>query len=208
MPAITNGGKTYTIKLKPGVTFSRPSTARSPPTDFKYSFERMMRLPDAPGTYFYTGVVGATDYQAGKAAHVAGYKVLDKYTIQIDLEQPNLAFLNALTVEFCDVMPQVSGSRSGAASSSGRHPLGTGPFMFQKWTSGQEIVLTRNPNYRDAAHVWLDGIKFELVGQRAVGLAQAADRRRRRARQQHAAGQRVPGHRAARSGSRTSTASR
>jgi len=129
--------------------------------DFKYSFERMMRLPNAPGTYFYTGVVGADAFQKGKAAHVAGYKALDKYTIQIDLEQPDLAFLNALTVDFCDPIPKEWVAKWG--SKVGRHPLGTGPFVFDRWTPGQEIVLSRNPNYRDAAHVWLDGIKFELT---------------------------------------------
>ena len=160
MPAISNGGKTYTIKLKPGLLFQPPVSREVVAEDFKYSFERMMRLLNAPGTYFYTNVVGAAAYQAGKATHVAGYKALDKYTIQIDLEQPDLAFLNALTVDFCDPIPKEWVAKWG--SKVGRHPLGTGPFMFEKWTPSQEIVLARNPNYRDAAHVWLDGIKFEL----------------------------------------------
>ena len=161
LPVLSNGGTRYTIKLKPGLLFQPPVSREVVADDFKYSFERMMRLPNAPGTYFYTGVVGATAYQAGKAAHVAGYKVLDKYTIQIDLEQPDLAFLNALTVDFCDPIPKEWVAKWG--SKVGRHPLGTGPFVFESWTPGQEIVLARNPNYHDAAHVWLDGIKFELT---------------------------------------------
>jgi oligopeptide transport system substrate-binding protein len=105
---------------------------------------------------------GGDAYQAGKAAHISGYKALDKYTIEIDLEQPDLAFLNALTVDFCDPIPKEWVAKWGNQK-VGRHPLGTGPFMFESWTPGQEIVLSRNPNYRDAAHVWLDGIKFELA---------------------------------------------
>ncbi len=161
MPVMSNGGKTYTIKLKPGILFQPPVNREVTADDFKYSFERMMRLPNAPGTYFYTNVVGATDYQAGKATHIAGYKALDRYTIQIDLEQPDLAFLNALTVDFTDPIPKEWVAKWGNRQVA-RHPLGTGPFMFESWTPGQEIVLTRNPNYRDAANVWLDGIKFEL----------------------------------------------
>ncbi len=161
MPAMSNGGKTYTIKLKPGLLFQPPVSREVVADDFKYSFERMMRLPNAPGTYFYTNVVGAAAYQAGKASHVAGYKALDKYTIQIDLEQPDLAFLNALAVDFCDPIPKEWVAKWGGKV--GRHPLGTGPFMFKNWTPGQEIVLARNPNYHDAAHVWLDGIKFQLA---------------------------------------------
>ena len=162
MPAMSNGGKTYTIKLKPGILFQPPVSREVTAEDFKYSFERMMRLPNAPGTYFYTNVVGATAYQAGKAPHVAGYKALDNYTIQIDLEQPDLAFLNALAVDFCDPIPKEWVAKWGNQK-VGRHPLGTGPFMFESWTPGQEIALARNPNYADAAHVWLDGVKFELA---------------------------------------------
>ena len=160
MPTITNGGKTYTIHVKPGVKFQPPVNREVTAQDFKYSFERMMRLPTAPGTYFYTNVVGATAYQHGKAAHVSGYKVLDRYTIQIDLVKPDLAFTKSL-MEFCDVVPREWVEKWGNKE-FGRHPLGTGPFMFVKWIPGQEIVLKRNPDYRDAAHVWLDGIKFEL----------------------------------------------
>src|SRR5690606_11393810 len=28
-----------------------------------------------------------------------------------------------------------------------REPIGTGPYMLERWTSGSEIVLVRNPNY-------------------------------------------------------------
>ena len=160
MPTITNGGKTYTIPIKHGVMFQAPVSREVTAEDFKYSFERMMKLPTAPGTYFYTNIVGATAYQEGKAAHVSGYKVLDRYTIQIDLIKPDLAFLNSL-MEFCDVVPKEWVEKWGNKQ-FGRHPLGTGPFVFDHWTPGQEIVLKRNPNYRDAAHVWLDGIKYEL----------------------------------------------
>ncbi len=160
MPELSNGGKTYTIKLKPGLMFQPPVSREVTAQDFKYSFERMMRLPNAPGTYFYTSVVGATDFQKGKAPHVAGYKALDKYTIQIDLEEPNLAFLNAITVDFCDPIPKEWVDKWGPKVA--RHPLGTGPYSFVKWTPGQEILLTRNPNYRDADKVMLDGIRFEL----------------------------------------------
>ena len=161
MPEITNGGRTYIIKLKHGVKFQPPVNREVTATDFKYSFERMMKLPLAPATYFYTDVVGADAYQAGRAAHIAGFKVLDPYTIEIDLKTPNLAFLNILTMEFCDVVPKEWAEKWGPKN-FGRHPLGTGPFMFDHWTPGQEIVLKRNPNYREPGKPYLDGLNFAL----------------------------------------------
>ena len=161
MPVISNGGKTYTIKLKQGVKFQPPVNREVTAADFKYTVERMMKLPLAPATYFYTSIVGAKAYQAGKASGIAGIKALDKYTLQVDLEAPDLSFLKAITMEFWDVVPKEWVQKWGNKQ-FGRHPLGTGPFMFESWTPGQQIVLKRNPNYRDPNRPYLDGLTFAL----------------------------------------------
>ena len=42
--------------------------------------------------------------------------------------------------------------------------LGTGPFVYQSWTSGQEIVLTKNPNYWDkSAKIDIDKLIFKII---------------------------------------------
>lgn len=42
--------------------------------------------------------------------------------------------------------------------------LGTGPFVYQSWTSGQEIVLTKNPNYWDkTAKIDIDKLVFKII---------------------------------------------
>ena len=33
-------------------------------------------------------------------------------------------------------------------SEYGRHPVGTGPFMFKSWVEGQQGTLVANPHYR------------------------------------------------------------
>ncbi len=161
MPQLTNGGKTYTIPLKHGVKFQPPVSREVTAEDFKYSFERMMKLPLAPGTSFYTGVVGADEFMNGKAAHISGFKVVDPYTLQITLKSPNLAFIDELSMYFCSPIPKEWVEKWGDRQVA-RHPLGTGPFMLDHWTPGQEIVLKRNPNYRDASHVWLDQVRYAM----------------------------------------------
>jgi peptide/nickel transport system substrate-binding protein len=140
--------------------------------DVKWSIERMMRLPKAPATYFYDGIVGATEYGAtnSKATQITGIKVTDPTTIEFDLTQPDPTFLNEIALPFCYVMDKGTVAQYG--SQVNRHPVGTGPFAFVSWTPGQEIVMKRNPNYYDTAKIHLDGIDFTFSADPSTALLQ------------------------------------
>ena len=43
-----------------------------------------------------------------------------------------------------------------------RHPLGTGPFIFDHWKPGREVVLTKNPDYWEEGKPYLDELKFQF----------------------------------------------
>ena len=159
MPTVNADNTVYTIPLKRGIKFQPPVNREVTAEDFKYSFERMMRLPQAPATFYYTGIVGAQEYIDKKVDHISGFKVLDPYTVQITLTSPDSTILNALEMKFCSVVPKEWVEKWGEKKIA-RHPLGTGPFMFDHWTPSQEVVVKRNPNYRDPGRVWLDEIKF------------------------------------------------
>ena len=158
MPDISADGTTYTIKLRPDAKFAPPVDRAVTAADVKYSFERMMTSPRCPATYFYEGVVGASDAVAGKTKTISGVKVVDPQTIQFTLKSPDLSFLYALSMEFCDVVPREWVAKWGKDVE--RHPLGTGPFTLTKWTAGREITLVKNPNYWNAGKVHLDGVDF------------------------------------------------
>jgi oligopeptide transport system substrate-binding protein len=163
---ITNGGKTYTFHLHKGVKFAPPVSREVTAADFKYSIERMMSAdtrPVPPGTSFYMSMVGAPAFNAGKVKNIAGVKVVDPYTLEIDLSKPDATILYALTMSFCDVVPKEWVAKWGTKFI--RHPLGTGPYLMDHWTSGTELVLNRNPNFwdwRDHPDAWVDGIKISF----------------------------------------------
>ena len=161
MPTISSDGLTYTIPLRKGVRFAPPIGRELTANDIRFSFERMLRTPQAPGTSFYENIVGVPDFVAGKGAHVSGFPIVDPSTIEIHLARPDPTLLYTLAMEFCGVMPPEWATKWGAKIS--RHPLGSGPFMLDHWTAGTAIVVKRNPNYRDADRVWLDTIKFEAA---------------------------------------------
>jgi oligopeptide transport system substrate-binding protein len=165
VPSTTNGGisadgKVYTFHLRQGVKFQPPVSREVTAADFKYSFERMMKEPRAPATSFYMGVIGADQFMKGKASEISGFKAVDATTVEITLKSPDLSFLNAVTMDFCDVVPKEWVEKWGKQFN--RNPLGTGPFVFQKWTPGREIVLTRNPDYWEEGKPYLDGVNYQL----------------------------------------------
>jgi ABC-type transport system substrate-binding protein len=170
MPVISADGTTYTIKLRPDAKFAPPVNRAVTAADFKYSFQRMMADPLCPGSYFYTNVVGAQAFMNKKAKTITGLKVLDPHTIQFKLMSPDLSFPYALSLYFCATVPKEWVAKWGKNVS--RHPLGSGPFMFESWTPGQEIVLKKNPNFWNADKVHLDGIDFEYGISPSVALLQ------------------------------------
>ncbi len=173
VPSEANGGisadgRTFTIHLRKGVSFQAPVNREVTAADFKYSFQRMLHSPLSPGTGFYMGVVGAQAYYQKKASSVSGFKVVNPLTIQIDLTSPDLSFLHKLAMQFCDVVPREWVAKWGKAVN--RHPLGTGPFAFDHWTSGQEIVLKRNSAYWDKGKPYLDEIDYKLSYEPSTAL--------------------------------------
>jgi ABC-type transport system substrate-binding protein len=159
MPAITNGGKTYTFKIRKGVYFTNGQGLTA--ADFKYSFERVANPKDAsPYQTWWTYVAG---YNANHFTGLSGIKVLDSYTLQITLNSPFSAFLNVLAMPGSFVVPRSVASKypiKNGASDFSNHAVGTGPFMVQHWVHGQQLVLVRNPHYWKPGLPYLDGVTF------------------------------------------------
>jgi ABC-type transport system substrate-binding protein len=171
---ITNGGKTYTFHLRKGVMFQAPVSREVTAADCKWSMERMLNpkmSPRAPAGYLYDAIAGVTALANGKAAHASGIKIIDPSTLEIDLTQPNYVFDDVMALPFTAVLPKEWVAKY-SNSAIARHPLGTGPFVFDHWSNGQEIVLKRNPNYFVAGRPYLDELKFELASSSTTALLQ------------------------------------
>jgi ABC-type transport system substrate-binding protein len=148
MPTITNGGKTYTVHIRKGITFTDGEMADA--AAWKYSLQRVLTpATKSPYTGSLAGVVGANDFMAGKAKTVAGIKVLDPLTIQFSLLQPDNNFLYSLTYPALAAVPQKAIEKAGAQFA--RQPVGDGQYMVQNWTSGVGLTLVKNTKYFDLA---------------------------------------------------------
>ncbi|HSS31854.1 MAG TPA: ABC transporter substrate-binding protein [Solirubrobacterales bacterium] len=139
MPKITNGGKTYTMFLRPGLKYSDGTPVKA--SDFPYAVERMFKLSSG-GSPFYTDIVGAEKFLETKTGGIPGIKTNDKTgEVSITLEKPRGTFSNELALMF--VAPVPAGTPNEDLSAD--PPPGTGPYMITKSQPGRGWEYARNP---------------------------------------------------------------
>lgn len=117
--------RTYTFKLRRGVRFHDGSAFTS--GDVVYSFKTAKTNPASP--------------QAGRFAVVEFVKARGPRAVQVTLKRPSFRFLYDMAQRAGVI---VSGKTAGQAAS---HPIGTGPFKFERWNRGSSIVLSRFAGY-------------------------------------------------------------
>lgn len=148
MPAVSNGGKTYTVHIRPGIQFTDGEATDA--AAFKYALERVLNpATKSPYSSILAGLVGASAFMAGKAKSVPGIKVIDPLTIEFDLTQPDNAFLYDLAYPALAAVPARVVATAGAQFAHAA--VGNGQYILKSWTPGVQIILTKNPHYFDAA---------------------------------------------------------
>jgi peptide/nickel transport system substrate-binding protein/oligopeptide transport system substrate-binding protein len=156
---VSRDRRTWTFTLRRGVRFhhGREVTAH----DVVYSFTRLLGLPKpVTATAVFRHIQGATAFMQGKTTSVQGLTALDRYTLQMVLEEPLASFVAALGLHNAAVVPQEEVETLGDRFS--RAPVGTGPFKLVRWEPNQEIVLAAHDQYYEG-RPFLDTIVFKLV---------------------------------------------
>jgi peptide/nickel transport system substrate-binding protein len=80
-------------------------------------------------------------------------RILDPYTVQFELGRPQPVFLGALAQNYATLILDSHALKAheknhdwGHAWAT-EHDAGTGPYVIQSWQHGQQVVLTRFPDY-------------------------------------------------------------
>jgi peptide/nickel transport system substrate-binding protein len=133
-------GRVWTFKLRHGVVFQDGSPFNAEAAKFNFD-----RWADKNNPYHPKGTTfEAWDYFMADSYQSS--RVVDPYTIQVTLKEPNASMIAALsTIGFGFASPQ-SVKRFGA-SGVAQHPVGTGPFRLVEWVRDDHITLAPNPSY-------------------------------------------------------------
>ncbi|QPF76835.1 bicyclomycin resistance protein [Roseateles sp. DAIF2] len=165
MPEISEDYKVWTVKIQPGIYFA-PDDAfggkkrELVAEDFVYALKRFFDPASKSPAYSYfndAGILGLDELRQEALKHkkpfdydkpVEGLRALDRYTIQYRLKAPRPRFIFSLAGgdQYGAVAREVIEHYAGRTM---EHPVGTGPFMLSKWRRSSQMVLEKNPNYRE-----------------------------------------------------------
>jgi peptide/nickel transport system substrate-binding protein len=144
MPKISDGGKTYTLQLRPGLKYSDGSAVKA--SDFTHAVERVFKT-NSGGSPFYTAIVGGEKFAETKTGGIPGIEANDRTgKIVIHLVKPRGTFSNELGLMFVAPIPQDTPN----SNQSTNPPPGTGPYMITKSDPGKGWSYERNPYWAKA----------------------------------------------------------
>lgn len=159
---ISSDRKRYRFHLRKGVKFHHGREVSA--EDVKFSLERLLdKKTESPYFQFFLNkVVGAKDFRMGRAAEVVGFRVLDKYTFEINWTRPFISALYLMSMHFCKILPRDLVLEKGKGFFS--KPCGTGPFKFEYWLRTTRLDLAgvrleRNDEYY-GEKPYLEAVEF------------------------------------------------
>lgn len=91
---------------------------------------------------------------------VKGAAAIDKYTVEYYLEKPFAPFLVTTTAGTAGLMVSKKAYDEMGEEEFNRHPIGTGPFEFVSWTSGESIEFKKFEQYYKEGLPKLDRLIF------------------------------------------------
>ncbi|OLT08159.1 peptide ABC transporter substrate-binding protein [Kocuria sp. CNJ-770] len=153
-------GRTYTFQLKDGVTFHDGTTfdAEAVCANFDrwYNFEGLLQSENM--AYYYGSLFkGFAD--SPEQAIYAGCEATGEQEAEVTLNKPFAGFIAALSLPAFAMQSPTALEEYGADTAGGTaespelseyaqgHPVGTGPFRFESWDVGNQVVLSAYEDY-------------------------------------------------------------
>ena len=162
--AVSGDDKVYTYTLKKNIKFHNGRNLIA--DDIIWSYERIMNKELAlPAAKELRIIQGAKELEQGQAKTISGLKKIDNYTLEVTLVDPIDPSYNLFQIQTA-ILPKEEVEKKGVAFTT--DPVGCGPFMFEKWVKGSEVVLKKFPGYYEQGRPYLDKIIFKIMGENAA----------------------------------------
>ena len=164
LPEVSADFRTWTVRLQRGILFADDPAFKGQPrdlvaADYVFSYKRIYD-PATKSPHFSLlnedGIIGLAALREKSVrdktpvdytSEVEGLRALDRYTIQFKLSAPRPRFASTRAEgKFAAVAREVALAYGRDLAA---HPVGTGPYRIKSWRRSSQIVLEKNPGFRD-----------------------------------------------------------
>lgn len=167
---ISRDGLTYTFYLRRGGAWSNGDALTS--EDFVFSLRRSAD-PATASNYanMLYPIANAREVLAGALPTDAlGVTSLDRFTLQITLNDPTPYFLNLLAHSSLYPVHRPSLEKYGKRFSRPGNLVSNGAYMLDEWVIRSHIDLVRNPHYHDADNVIIERVRYMPIEDQSTEL--------------------------------------
>jgi ABC-type transport system substrate-binding protein len=153
LPEITDGGRTYRLRVRPGIFFAddpvfKGAKRELSALDYAYSLRRFIDPKNrSPYAFLFEGI--------------AAIETPERNTLVIRLKQPDFNFSHVLAFSLSGAVAREAIEHYGDESAA--HPVGSGPFRLKSYTRSSKIVLAANPGYRDRERPRIGGVEISIM---------------------------------------------
>jgi peptide/nickel transport system substrate-binding protein len=142
MPTVSNGGKTYTFFLRPGLHYSNGKPIKA--SDVTHALERDLKIPWQAASFISAYVKGGTAYANGKAKTISGISTDDATgKITVNLVAPFAVIVDIFALPGTAPVPPNTPMKNLAATGT----IGDGPYMWGPISPGHSYTLVKNPKF-------------------------------------------------------------
>jgi peptide/nickel transport system substrate-binding protein len=181
---ITNGGKTYTFHIKPGVDWNTSPPRQVTSQDFLREFKAFFNPVSPVGNpvYYTSTIAGLAAYDNAETAYfatkahaptaanitnfqnthsISGIATPDPSTIQFTLTAPASDFLYMLAMPFTSARPVEYDNYVPNSLQLDQHTIADGPYQISEYVPGKSLTLARNPAWKQST----DALRHQYVNQ-------------------------------------------
>ncbi|MEV6286905.1 ABC transporter substrate-binding protein [Kribbella sp. NPDC051770] len=174
----SDGGKTWTYKLKPGLKYADGSPIVA--ADIKYGVERSFAPELSGGLGYHKALLAGAEKYTGpyKGQELASVEAPDETTIVFKLNKPYGDWPWIVSMPAFSPVPKKADTDP---AHYGEDPVASGPYQVKQYVPGSKLELERNPNWdqaTDPARTALPdsivtdmGLQPDVVNQRLIADA-------------------------------------
>jgi peptide/nickel transport system substrate-binding protein len=144
LPTVSNGGKTYTFHLRPGLKYSNGQPIKA--SDVTYALERDLKVPWQAAAFISGFIKGADAYAKGKAKTISGITTNDstgKIVVTLAVPNPFAPIADIFALAGTAPVPKNTPMKNLASTGT----IGDGPYKWGSISPGHTYTLIKNTKF-------------------------------------------------------------